>query len=201
MQGHAVSFTNRCNFETTMWKSSNRWRKGAFSFGFVLLSFVQIAVAEVTCQDNDPSKLCCQQWRMEVFGPGGKDVLLDNSYTTLISERDHRQRVNQRWCSQEDRNFCGITFGAPQCWGNPVSPPPNQAGLDAQCNSMPLGQRELCRRIGDRRAKCQRACTQWDTVNGQWVCFAYGPPPAGCPRSPNWTPLKTDCFLRRIARC
>lgn len=146
------------------------------AFGFAFFSLAQTAAAQGTCQDNDPRKLCCQQWKMELFGPGGvgKGELIDNSYNALISERNRTQQTNR-----------GVTFGPPQCWGNPVSPmPQGQIGTGVPCDSVPVGEQELCRTITNLRAKCQPACTQWDTVNGQWQCFAYNARPVGCPRTP-----------------
>jgi hypothetical protein len=40
------------------------------------------------CMSNGPRQLRCQRWRMEVSGPHGNDVLLDNTYAALIAERD-----------------------------------------------------------------------------------------------------------------
>jgi hypothetical protein len=118
--------------------------------------------AEATCQDGDPTKLCCTQWKMELSG--GKGMLLDNTYDRLIADRNRTDQSNKHWCSQGDQHFCGITFGPPQCEGNPVS-----------------NTQERFRAIRQKlQEKCQPVCTQWDTVSGQWVCFTYGPPPVGC---------------------
>jgi hypothetical protein len=130
--------------------------------------------AEVTCQDGDPTKLCCMQWKMELSG--GKGMLLDNTYNTLIADRNNTDQKNQRWCSQGDQHFCGITFGPPQCSGNRVS----IVKPSDPCDEQPLAKRDLCKTVTKLREECQRTCTQWDTVSGQWVCFVYGPPPVRC---------------------
>ena len=124
--------------------------------------------AEPTCQDNDPTKLCCTQWKMELSG--GKGMLLDNTYDRLIADRNRTDQNNKNWCSHGDQNFCGITFGPPRCEGNPVS-----------------NTQEKFREIQQKlQEKCQPKCILWDTVtpNGQWQCFAYGPSPYGCHSPP-----------------
>jgi hypothetical protein len=92
----------------------------------VAAGFSNLCCGGEALADCAPNGLCCLQWRMEVSGPHGKDVLLDNTYAALVAERDHRQQSNQRWCVQGDKNFCDITFGEPQCWGNQV-PAPSQS--------------------------------------------------------------------------
>jgi hypothetical protein len=91
-----------------------------------------------TCQDNDPKKLCCPQWKM-VTSNGG--LIFNTSYSALIGERDHTDQLNKKWCGQGDQHFCGITYGPPQCAGTPLNQERYQEirrGIQEKCASDPL---------------------------------------------------------------